>query len=330
MGINIVGVGKYIPPEFETTEVVAARLNISADEIVRITGIERRHLAGDEAASSMGHKALAEAIESSDIDKDDISGVIVATFTGDYLYPSTALKLVQGLNLKAGLAFDLMSNCAGMQTAIETARSLLISNPKMKIIAVVGIAKQSPFVDPNDENSAYFFGDAASVVLLQRDEEILESGFLPSYFKSNTKNYDLVRLRVGGSSFPYSQTLFEQDGKARYYEHTGLGVWKEVVVELPKIIRAALEDLKWTIDDLDLILFHQANLRLIEYCMARLKVPMSKTLTNVSTIGNTAEASIGTVIYDAFHAGFFGKDKKILLASVGAGFVYTVTPYYDS
>jgi 3-oxoacyl-[acyl-carrier-protein] synthase III len=328
MGIRIIGVGKYIPPMFETAEVVAARLNISAEEIIRMTGIEKRHLAGDETASSMGHKALGEAIESSCINKDDIDGVIVATCSGDYLFPSTALKLVQSQDLKAGLAFDLMANCAGMQTAFETARSLLTSNPGLKIIAVVGIAKQAPYVDPYDENSAYFFGDAASAVLIQRDENAAEEGFLPSYFNSKTKNYELVRLRGGGSSFPINSSLLEQDSKARYYEHTGIGVWKEVIVELPKIIRSSLADLNWKIDDLDLILFHQANLRLIEYCMARLRLPMSKSVNNVSTLGNTAEASIGTAIYDAFRAGRLGKNKKILLASVGAGFIYAVTPYY--
>ena len=328
MGMRIIGVGKYIPPMFETSEVVAARLNIPVEEIIRMTGIEKRHLAGDESASSMGHKALGEAIESSCVNKDDIDGVIVATFTGDYLFPSTALKLVQSQDLKAGLAFDLMASCAGMQTAIENARSLLFSNHGLKIIAVVGIAKQSPYVNQYDENSAFFFGDAASAVLIRRDGTAPEEGFLPSYFNSITKNYELVRLRCGGSSFPINASSLELESKASYYEHTGLGVWKEVVVELPKIIRSSLADLKWEIDDLDMILFHQANLRLIEYCMSRLKLPMSKSVNNVSTIGNTAEASIGTVIYDAFRAGRLGKNKKILLVSMGAGFMYAVTPYY--
>lgn len=329
MGIKIIGVGKYVPPAFETTEVVAARLGIPAADIVHKTGIEKRHLAGEESASSMGHKALEEAIARSGVERAAIDGVIVATFTGDYLYPSTALKLVQSLGLRAPLAFDLMSNCAGMQAAIENARALLVANPAMRNIAVVGVAKQSPFVDPHDENSAYFFGDAASAVLLGRDGDAADSGFLPSYFTSNTRNYELVRLRGGGSSFPHTPTLLADHPKSLYYEHTGLGVWKEVVVELPKIIRRALEDLGWTIDDLDLILFHQANLRLIEYCMARLKVPMSKSLNNVAEIGNTAEASVGTVLYDAVQAGLVGKGKKVLLASVGAGFIYAVTPYYE-
>ncbi|MBC7861124.1 MAG: ketoacyl-ACP synthase III [Burkholderiaceae bacterium] len=329
MGIKIIGAGQYIPPGFEGTEVVAARLGIAADDIVRKTGIEKRHLAGDETASSMGHKALADAIERAGIDKDEIDGVIVATFTGDYLYPSMALKLVQSLGLKAGLAFDLMANCAGMQAAFENARALLLANPKMRVIAVVGIAKQSPFVDPNDENSAYFFGDAAAAVLMGSGGAAPGAGFLPSYFNSHTKNYELVRLRGGGSSYPHHSAALRQDSKALYYEHTGLGVWKEVVVELPKIIRHALDDLGWSVDELDLILFHQANLRLIEYCMARLKLPMSKSLNNVAAIGNTAEASLGTVMCDAFRAGHFGKGKKVLLASVGAGFMYAVTPYYD-
>lgn len=330
MGIKIIGAGKYIPPAIETSATVAERLGIPVDDIIRKTGIEQRHLAGDESASSMGHKALASAIASAGIAGEEIDGLIVATFTGDYLYPSTALKLVQSLGLKAPIAFDLMANCSGMQAGLENARALLLANPGLRVVAVVGVAKQSPFVDPHDENSAYFFGDAAAAVLLRRDEtQSADAGLLPSYFSSNTRNYELVRLRGGGSSFPHSLALFEQDKRALYYEHTGLGVWKEVVVELPNIIRHAMNDLGWTLDDLDLILFHQANLRLIEYCMARLRVPMSKSINNVATIGNTAEASLGTVISDAFEAGHFAKGRRILLASVGAGFLYAVTPYHD-
>jgi len=329
MGIKIIGSGRYIPPLFEKTEEVAKRLGIESDNIVKKTGIEKRHLAGDETASGMGHKALLEAIELGRLDKSDIDGVIVATFTGDYLYPNTALKLVKTLGLNCGIAQDVMANCAGMQVAFENARSLLIANDKLKFIAVVGIAKQSPFVDPNDENSAYFFGDAASAVIMGKDLSPADSGFLPSYFKSNTKNYELVRLRAGGSSFPFSPKLLETNKPTLFYEHTGLGVWKEVVVELPKIIRNSLDDLGWTVDEVDLVLFHQANLNLINYCMAKLKVPKSKTINNVQALGNTAEASLGTVIYEAFKKGMFSKGKKILFASVGAGFIYAVTPYYE-
>lgn len=329
MGIKIIGAGIYVPPYYETTEQVAIRLGIPTEDIVKKTGIIKRHLAGDETASSMGHKALLEAINLSSIDKGEIDGVIVATFTGDYLYPSSALKLVNSLDLNCSLSQDVMANCAGMQVAFENARSLLVANEKIKTIAVVGIAKQSPYVDPNDENSAYFFGDAASAIIMRKDEGPVNSGFMPSYFKSNTKNYELVRLRAGGSSFPYTPSLHETDIKAFFYEHTGLGVWKEVVVELPKIIRSAMEDLNWTVDDVDLVLFHQANLNLIEYCMARLKLPPAKTIINVQSLGNTAEASLGTVMYDAFRKGLFSKGKKILLASVGAGFIYAVTPYYE-
>jgi len=325
--VKIKGVGRYIPPAFETAETVAARLGISAAEILLKTGIAKRHLAGAESASSMGQKALLEAIDSAQILKNQIGGIIVATFTGDYIYPSTALKLTQLLNLKLGIAFDIMANCSGMAVALENARALMLANESLKHVAVVGIAKQSPFINQYDENSVLFFGDGASAIVLAKENSEINTGLLPGNFNSHTTNYELVRLRAGGSSYPYSEELKKTDPKAFYYEHFGLGVWKEVIVELPKIIKQTLRQLEWSTEDVDLILFHQANLRLLEYCMARLKMPPEKTIYNVQTIGNTADASLGTVIYEAVKNGQMAEGKKFIFATVGAGFIYTVTPY---
>ncbi len=325
--IKIKGVGRYIPPKFETSMEVASRLGISEAEILLKTGIEKRHLAGDEAASSMGQKALLEAIETSQICKDQIGGILVATFTGDYVYPSTALKLSQLLDLKLGIAFDVMANCSGMAVALENARSLMLTNHKLNCVAVVGIAKQAPFINQYDKNSVLFFGDGASAIILTKEQSENNIGLLAGNFSSHTESYELVRLRAGGSSYPFSAWLELTDPKAFHYEHSGLGVWKEVTVALPKIIKQTLSQLEWSTEDLDLILFHQASLRLLEYCMARLKLPPEKTIYNVQAIGNTADASLGTVIYEAFINGQITPGKKILFATVGAGFIYTVTPY---
>ncbi|MDP7195379.1 MAG: 3-oxoacyl-[acyl-carrier-protein] synthase III C-terminal domain-containing protein, partial [SAR202 cluster bacterium] len=138
----------------------------------------------------------------------------------------------------------------------------------------------------------------------------------------------LVRLRTGGSSFPFSkESLKEENSSSLYFEHMGLGVWKEVIVKLPQIINNALNDLNWKIDDISLFLMHQANMNLINYIVKKLKIPSNKTMTNVQDIGNTGDASVGTILYDAKKSGLLKKNSKIILASVGAGFVYAVTPY---
>lgn len=324
-GVFFQGFGKYVAKTKETNGEVAQRLNISEQEIIAKSGVECRYLAKEESASFMGAEALREAMASAKIPASELSGIIVATFSGDYLYPNMASKLCGELRINGAFAFDVQANCAGFQMALGIARDRLLSDSQSKFIAVVGIARQSPFLDPNDVNTAYFFSDAASAVILGREAK--PGGLGPSLYKTNPKSFETVRLRAGGSSFPYSPQLWSTDRHAFFYEHAGLGVWKEVMVEMPQLIRKTLDAAGWKAEDVDLILMHQANLRLIEYLMSRLKLPMTKTVTNVQTIGNTADASLGTVLYDAAEQKRLTSGAKIVLASVGAGFVYSATPY---
>jgi 3-oxoacyl-[acyl-carrier-protein] synthase III len=326
--IRFSGFGKYIPPHEQTNAEVAQRFGIKEEEIIYKSGIRCRYLAKDEPASSMALKALQEALTTSGMQAKDLNGIIVSTFSGDYLYPNTASRLARDLEINDIFSYDLQANCAGFQTAISVARDHLLANPDAKHVAVVGVAKQSPFLDPNVLETAFFFSDGASAVILSRGTGSASEGVLQSTFKTNGHNYEIVRLRAGGSSFPLTEDLKKTDPSAFYYEHAGLGVWSEVIVEFPKLIRKTLEKLQWPADSVDLFLFHQANLKLIQFLMARLRLPAAKTVTNVEAIGNTADASLGTVLYDAHHLGRLKKPgSRILLASVGAGFVYCVTPY---
>ena len=324
-GVFFTGFGKSIGSTVESNAEVANRLGITEEEIITKSGIQCRYIAKNESASDLAISAANEALKSANISASDLSGVIVATFSGDYLYPNMASKVAGELGVSDLFAFDVQANCAGFQTALSLARDRLLSDMSCKAIAVIGVAKQSPYLDPMDLNTAYFFSDAASAVILHRESRV--GGLGQSIFKTNPKSFESVRLRAGGSSFPYSEALWKNDRTAFYYEHAGLSVWKEVIVEMPQLIKKMLKSLEWDVNDIDLVLMHQANLRLIEYIMSRLRLPMSKTLTNVEKIGNTADASLGTVLYDAQQQNKLSPGTKILLASVGAGFVYAATPY---
>lgn len=324
---HFVGYGKYVPPFAETNEEVAARLGISASEIVSKTGISCRYLARDESASAMALKAIRQALQGAGIDASRLGGVVVSAYTGDYLYPNLASKLCRELQIRNCYAYDLNANCAGFQMALATSSDYLRANPAVEYVAVVGVAKQSPYLDPANHETAMFFSDAASAVILRQDAQGL-TGILTSYYETHGEYYEIVRLRAGGSSFPFSTELLRDDPKALQYEHSGLGVWSEVIVELPKLVRRSLKAVGWSTDDVSTVLFHQANLKLISFCMARLSMPMSKTITNVQDIGNTADASLGTVLFDAYQQGRLSRSgDRVVMASVGAGFVYVVTPY---
>jgi len=325
VAIELLGFGKYVARTLETNAEVAARFSISEDEIVEKCGVRQRFVARDESASAMGLAALREALEDARVAPAELAGVIVCTFSGDYTYPNTASNLCRELGVSDCFAFDLQANCAGFQIGLATARDKLLCDPDAQYIAVVGIAKQSPYLDPDDINTAFFYSDAASAVILGRVSG--RGGLLRTFYKTSGRNYEVVRLRAGGSSYPLTRELLDRHPETRFYEHAGLAVWKEVIVELPTLLKRALAAVGWKREEVDLVLMHQANLRLIEYLMARIGLGMDSTVTNIQEIGNTGDASLGTVLYDAARRRRLIPRSKVVLASVGAGFVYAVTPY---
>jgi 3-oxoacyl-[acyl-carrier-protein] synthase-3 len=287
--IDFVGFGKYVAKTVETNAEVAARFNIDENLIVEKSGVGCRYIAKDESATDMAIAAIKEALEDANINASMLSGVIVCTFSGEYVFPNTASHLCKHLQISDCLAFDVQANCAGFQVGISTARDMLRSNPEHRHIAVVGLAKQSPFLDPNDINTAFFFSDAASAVILCRVEG--QGGILGMFYKTNGKNYEVVRLRGGGSSYPLSHKLLETMPETLTYDHAGMAVWKEVMVEIPSLIKKAMAQIGWNKGEIDLVLLHQANLRLIEFITSRIGLDMSNTVTNIQDIGNTADAS---------------------------------------
>ena len=222
VAIDFLGVGKYVAATLETNAEVAARLGISEDEIIAKSGVRQRFIAVEETASQMGLSALRDALADAGLEPTQLDAVIVATFSGDYTYPNTASNLCRHLGISDCAAFDVQANCAGFQVGLATARAMLLSDPDMRHIAVVGVAKQSPFLDPNDVNTAFFFSDAASAAILGRVEG--EGGLMKTFYLTNGRNYEVVRLRAGGSAYPLSQDMLDHQPDTRFYEHAGLAV----------------------------------------------------------------------------------------------------------
>ena len=315
MSVRFVGFGKAIGATPEPNSVVAARLGISEDSIFQKTGIRCRWIAKDESATDMAEAALREAMGDEPPD-----ALVIATFSGDYRYPSVASALCERLNLDIP-AYDINANCAGFQVGLSVARNMILADDYRRV-GVVGVAKQSPYLDLMNPDTAMFFSDGAGAVVLERgassergwasvDQQVGAMGLGRTLFHM-THHYEAVRMRGGGSSCHDMSPVYEQ---------ASLVIWKDTIRELPAIVQRAMASVGW--DDVDLVLFHQANLRLIEFVMNRLRLPMSKTVTNVGEIGNTADASLATVLYDA-------RDRlhgRVILASVGAGFLYAATPY---
>jgi 3-oxoacyl-[acyl-carrier-protein] synthase-3 len=321
-GVGVIGVGKYIPHKVVTNKQVEAWTQAPAEAIVAKTGIVTRYVVEDhETASGISAIATNQAIEMAGIKPEQIGLIVGCTFSGDYIYPAMACK-VQGLiGARNAGAFDLLANCTGFQVGLSVVADRMQSDPGVAYGLVIGTAIQSRFIRWTDAESAIYFGDGAGAAVLGRVPP--GYGVLSTEVFTNPKVFDSVRLRGGGSSHPLRPENIN-DG-LQYYEMNGLEVWKQAIQYQPTVIRRALEKIGKKTEDADFFIFHQANLRLIEYLMGKMKQPMSKTYTNVAEIGNTADASLAIALCDAVKAGFIQRDHLVVISGVGAGFTFGAT-----
>lgn len=322
IGVGITGVGKYIPKNIMTNEDVARRIGVTPEWILERTGIKNRYFVGDgETASGISASASRQALERAGITAEDLSLIIGCTFSGDYIFPAMACKVQDLLGAREAGAFDLLANCTGFQVGISLASDRLRCDSTLKHILVIGTAMQSPYINWKDPESSMFFGDGAGAAIVSRVPK--SYGVLASEISCNGKVFDAVRLRGGGSRYPIRQDNVN-DG-LQYYEMNGMETWKQLIKYQPIAIRRVLEKAGLTINDVDFFILHQANLKLIEYLMAKMKLPMSKTYTNVERIGNTADASLAIALCEAVEKDLIKRGHIVVISGVGAGFIFGAT-----
>ncbi len=317
--VGILGTGRYVPTKVITNADVEQASGIPAREITEKTGIETRYIVENgQSASAISAIAAREAIAAAGIDPSQIDLVVACTFSGDYIYPAMSVKVAELVGAHRAGAYDVMANCTGFQVGLTTVADRLKADPALRYGLVLGTAVQSPYLDPTDPETAMFFGDGAGAAIVGPVPD--SYGILASHTISNGKVYEAVRLRGGGSSHPLRPENINQG--LQYYEMNGMEVWKQVIQHQPKVVRESLEKIGAKVEDVDLFIFHQANLRLIEYLMGKMKLPMTRTHTNVAQIGNTADASLAITLCDAVSAGKLKRGDLVVLSGVGAGFIF--------
>ncbi len=326
-GVGIIGTGRALGSTIHTNEeLCATTLPATTPQwIIEKTGIQRRFvIAEGESASSLSLLAAQRALESAAITPSDLGMIVVCTFSGDYLFPPVSARLHRDLGVKGGQIYDLQANCAGFTSALTAVSDRMLRDPDVRYALVVGLEILSPFVDYSDVETAIYFSDGAGAVVLGRVSP--ERGVQGSAFFADTSNYDSVRLRGGGSNFPYAARADGSEGRnPAFMEMNGLATWKQAVTHLPPTIRRACERSGWSPQDVDLYIFHQANYQLIAYTLQKLRVPLSRTFTNVREIGNTGAASIPIALADAADAGVLSTGQRVLFVGVGAGFNFGAT-----
>lgn len=317
--IGILGAGHHLAGKVETNEELCEYLpDITPEWIVEKTGITKRYIAlPDESASLFAVKASEKAIENSNINKEEIGLIIACTYTPDYLLPAVSSKIHKELSLNRAQSFDINAACTGFVNGLTIATDRMRCDESIKYALVVGVELQTPFCERSNVDTSIYFSDGAGAVILGR---VPNGGIVASNFHSDTSTYESTRLRGGGSLFPY--TVKDANNKNGFLEQNGLATWKQAIVNLPISIKGACIKSKIEAKEIDFIVFHQANLALIQYVMKKMKIPIEKTHTNVQDIGNTGAASLAIALSEAMALGKINKGDNVALAAVGAGYTF--------
>ena len=316
-GITIVGVGHHLPDHAEDNETLCRGLEVTPEWIVEKTGIQRRYIAGaDESASDYAVKAAQRALEMAGIGADEVDLIIGCTFSGDYIFPPLSAKVQMKLKAASAQIFDVQANCTGFVTGLTIASDRMKIDPSVRYALVIGVEFLSRYIDRTDVNTAIYLSDGAGAAVLSRTEP--ELGIKASAFHTDSSNYEAVRMRGGGSCFPLQGRSF--DPAVDLMEMNGIATWKQAITHLPKVIRKACEKSGVELTSVDFLLFHQANLRLIEYIVRKMGFELSKTYTNVQLVGNTGSASLAIAMSEAVGKSLLKNGDLVVLAAVGAGF----------
>lgn len=318
-GVGVLGAGKSIPEKKLSNQELEIRWGVPEGTIESKTGVRTRYVVQPhEKNSELSARAALMALEKAGVSPNEVGLIITCTFTGDYVYPAVSCKIQELIGAKNAGAFDVMANCTGFQVGLTLGADRLRIDPSLNYVLVIGSALQSRFIDWNKKESALYFGDGFGAAVLGKVP--VGYGMLASDIFTESRAFDSVRMRGGGSSHPITPENVREG--LQYYELDGLEVWKQVVQFQPKSIRRALDKANVAAHDIDMFIFHQANLKLIEFLMAKMKLSMNKTFTTVEKYGNTADASQAITLCEALEEGRIKRDDLVAISGVGAGFTF--------
>ncbi|AEF18640.1 MULTISPECIES: beta-ketoacyl-ACP synthase III [unclassified Hydrogenobaculum] len=296
MGVSIKSIGIYVPSHVVTNEDLEKNIDTSDEWITTRTGIKRRHIAKDESIYDMAVKAGKMALEKAGLEEVDL--IIVATLSPEMLFPAVACVVQQ--HIKSRFAFDISAACSGFLYGLDIAKSYIESS-NVNSILLIGAEKLSSIVDWTDRSTCVLFGDGAGAAVITKGE----GDILSSVMFSDGKYKDLL----------YAE-------KCGFLKMNGKEVFKYAVRNMEAACRMAIEKAGVSIDEISLVIPHQANIRIINSLAQKLGVPSSKVYVNIQEYANTSAASIPIAMYEAFEKGLLKRKDKILLTAMGGGLTW--------
>jgi len=317
--VEIVGTGRYLPDRVLTNADLEKIVETDDEWIRERTGIRERRMArDDEGVAEMGAIAARKAMEEAGVEPGEVDILIVSTATPDRLLPSTACDLQALLGAGNAMAFDLSAACSGWLYGLTMGEGFLAAG-RGEIALVVASEKMTSIMDWEDRATCVLFGDAAGAAVLKRATG--DRGILSAYHRSDGELADLLYRPGGGAATPMSAGVLAD--KDHLLKMSGREVFKNAVRSMTDASGAALEQASLTGDDIDLLIPHQANIRIIKATAKYAGIPMEKVYVNVDRFGNTSSAGIPVALDEVKEAGLVGPGSVILTAAFGAGFTWS-------
>ncbi|MFO0968951.1 MAG: beta-ketoacyl-ACP synthase III [Gemmataceae bacterium] len=316
-GVRVLGTGSYVPDAVVTNEHLHQRFGFDSDWIVKRTGIlERRHALPHQATSDLCLQAARRCIDQAGVKPSDIDLLLLATFTPDMSFPSTACLVQDALRLNCP-AMDLQAACAGFMYAFITGATYVASGAS-DLALIIGGDANSRIVNPNDIKTYPLFGDGAGAVLLTRGRK--DQGILAYNLGADGSGGDLLSRPACGSRLPPSPELLD---KGLHYMHMdGRAVFRWAVAILCDTIQDVLHHARLKTSDVDVYIPHQANIRIINAAIDVLHIPRSRVFNNLDRYGNTSAGSVPLALDEAMQEGRIAPDKLVLLSGFGAGLAW--------
>ena len=314
----IAATGRGIPETvFANSDFASIGIETTDQWIVERTGIKQRHIAKTESATDLAAAAARDAMEKARVHAGELDLVVLGTASPDRLLPSAAVDLQAALGASRAAAFDVGAACSGFIYSTTVAEAMMATGA-YETALVVGVEKLSAITDWQDRSTCVLFGDGAGAAILKRSKQ--HKGILSTYVRSDGTLGDLLCRPAGGATIPFSVDVLNE--RSQFIRMNGREVFKHAVRSMSDAAYRALDGAKLTGADIDLMIPHQANIRIIEATAKHANIPMEKVYVNVDRYGNTSAASIPIALDEAIECGRIKEGSIVLLVAFGAGFTW--------
>ncbi len=315
--VGIIGTGSYVPEDVLTNADLEKLVDTNDEWIVSRTGIKERHIAKDMPVSELCYQAALRALEDAQVTPEELDLVIVTTSTPDYIFPATACIVADRLGAKKAAAFDQVAACSGFLYGVTTA-SQFIATGMYRTVLVIGADTLSKLLNWEDRSTCILFGDGAGAAVLQPVEE--GYGFLGFELGSDGSGANLLFVPAGGSKTPTTAENLAQ--KLNTIHMSGSGTFKFAVKIMGEASLRALEQAGLTKEDIDLLVPHQANIRIVDAAVKRLGISPDKVVVNLDRYGNMSAASIPVALDEAVKSGRINFGDVLVMVGFGAGLTW--------